>query len=65
VTELDNGRRYYLRLTERFYFYDTTTHHSREWAEGAAVADPAEMEWLSKIGAPVEQIEQSEHGDSQ
>ena len=57
MTEL-NTKRYRLRLTERFVFYDPDhgSYLFREWPEGAIVTDQTEIELLESHAAPVERI---------
>jgi hypothetical protein len=43
-----------VRLKSRFWFYDDRRHCSREFLEGSVVSDPADIEWLTNIGAPIE-----------
>jgi hypothetical protein len=43
-----------VRLKSRFWFYDVHRHCSREFPAGAVVSDPADIEWLTNIGAPIE-----------
>jgi hypothetical protein len=53
------SKRYSLRLTERYVFYDPDhgSHLFREWPEGAIVTDQTEIELLEARSAPVERIE--------
>jgi hypothetical protein len=57
----DANRRYHLRLTERFGFYDTVKSQMwHEWPEGAIVTDPAEIELLEEKHAPTERVHEGE-----
>lgn len=54
---LNPKRRPSLRLTKDFEFFDQDGSHLwRTYRASTVVADPKEMEWLTKIGAPVELI---------
>jgi hypothetical protein len=56
-----------VRFTKDFSFFDqrSIAHQWRSWRAGNVVSDPKDIEWLTKLDAPVELIEQSEHGESQ
>ena len=60
-------KQYHLRLLDRFFLFDPGkgVHVSREWAQGRIIEDPADIALLERYHAPVERIENSEHGDSQ
>jgi hypothetical protein len=50
----DNAKPYHLRMMRHFWFYDDRRHCSREWLARDIVSDPADIEWLTNIGAPIE-----------
>jgi hypothetical protein len=50
----DNTKPSEVRLKSHFWFYDDRRHCSREFLEGSVVSDPADIEWLLSIGAPIE-----------
>jgi hypothetical protein len=54
----ESVKRYHLRLTARYVFYDPEhgSYLFRAWPEGAVVTDQTEIELLEARGAPVEHI---------
>ena len=50
----DNTKPHQVRLKAHFWFYDDRRHCSREFLEGSVVSDPADVEWLTSLGAPIE-----------
>ena len=56
MTEADTKPRPGLRLITDFQFFDHDGSHMwRSYRAGDVVDDPAEMQWLTKIGAPVQE----------
>jgi hypothetical protein len=55
----DSTKRYHLRLTRSFGWYDTAKSQMwREWKLGAVVSDSADVALLASIeGAPIERVE--------
>jgi hypothetical protein len=57
MTELVNTKQQYrLRVLRRFYWFDTKSHHSAEFGEGAIVSDPRDIKMLEAFDAPVERV---------
>jgi len=54
MTELANEKRG-IRFKKDFQFFDHARSHTwRSFRAGDVVDDPAEMQWLTNIGAPIE-----------
>ena len=59
---MTDNRKYHLRLTARFFHYDSIgSQHSYEWQKDAIVTDPAEVALLESIQAPTEKIFEGEY----
>jgi len=55
MTELANEKRG-IRFKKDFAFYDHSGSQMwRSWSAGEIVDDPRDIEWLTNLGAPVEQ----------
>jgi hypothetical protein len=55
MTELANEKRG-IRFKKDFQFFDHARSHTwRSFRAGDVVDDPAEMQWLANIGAPVQE----------
>jgi hypothetical protein len=55
VTDATDMNRPGLRFKNDFQFFDHSRSHTwRSFRVGDVVDDPAEMQWLTAIGAPVE-----------
>jgi len=55
MTEADTTPRPGLRLITDFQFFDLDRSMWRSYRAGDVVVEPAETEWLTKIGAPVQE----------
>jgi len=56
VTDATDPNRPGIRFTKDFQFFDHSRSQMwRSYRTGDVVDDPAEMQWLTNIGAPVEE----------
>jgi hypothetical protein len=56
MTELANEKRPGIRFTRDFQFFDHSRSQMwRSYRVGDVVDDPGDIEWLTAIGAPVEE----------
>jgi hypothetical protein len=56
MTELTNEKRPGLRFTKDFQFFDHARSHTwRSFRSGDVVDDPGDIEWLTNLGAPVQE----------